>query len=84
MKTNTPEFENFLADFENLYRNISKNKPYAFFFDGDFNAHSQNWWPNGFALDNLFSTLDLRQLICEPTNFEENKSPACIDLITNI
>ena len=42
MKANTPEFENVLADFENLYINISKNKPYACFFAGDFNAHSQN------------------------------------------
>ena len=80
MEANTHEFENFLADFENLYRNISKNKPYACFFAGDFNAHSQNWYPNGdtnaegFALDDLFSTL-------EPTNFEKNKFPSCIDLI---
>ena len=86
MKANTPEFENLLADFENLYRNISKNKPYACFFAGEFNAHSQHWWLNGdpnaegFALDNLFP-LDLSQLICEPSNFEENKSPSCIDLI---
>ena len=27
MKANTPEFETLLADFENLYTNISKNKP---------------------------------------------------------
>ena len=87
MKANTPEFEKFLADFENLNTNISKNKPYASFFVGDFNAHSLSWWPSGdtnaegFALDNLLSTLDLRQLINEPTNFEENKSPSCIDLV---
>ena len=87
MKVNTPEFETFLADFENLYRNISKNKTYACFFPGDFNAHSQNWWTygdtnaEGFALDNLFSTLELNQLICKPTRFEENKYPSCIDLI---
>ena len=87
MKANTPEFEKVLADFENLYTNISKNKPYASFFVGDFNAHSLSWWPSGdtnaegFALDNLLSTLDLSQLISEPTNFEENKSPSCIDLV---
>ena len=62
-KADTPEFENLLADFENLYRNISKTKPYACFFAGDFNAHSPNWWPNGdpnaegFALDNIFPLL---------------------------
>ena len=87
MKANTPEFGTFLADFGNLCSNISKNKLYAYFFAGDCNAHSLNWWPNGdanaegFALDNLLSTLDLSQLICEPTNFEDNKSPSCIDLI---
>ena len=87
MKANTPEFETFLADFENLYINISKNKPYACFFAGGFNAHFLNWWPNGdtnvegLALDNLLTTFDLSQLISEQTNFEDNKSPSCIDLI---
>ena len=48
------------------------------FFIGDFNAHSQNWWPDGnannegIAIDNLLSALDLHQIICEHTNFEEN------------
>ena len=65
MKANTPEFEKCLADLENVYINISKNIPYACFLVGDFNAHSLNWWPNGdtnaegFALENLLSTLDL-------------------------
>ena len=74
MKANTPGFENFLGDFEYLYRNISKNKLYACFFAGDFNAHSQNWWPNGdtnaegFALDNLFSNLYVSPLILKKTN----------------
>ena len=55
------------------------------FFTGDFNAHSQNWWPEGntknegIAIDNLSS--DLNQIICGPTNFEENKNSSCIDLI---
>ena len=31
--------------------------------------------------DNLSSALDFNQIICEPTNFEENKNPSCIDLI---
>ena len=69
MKTSTPGVETFLADFENLYTNISKNKRCACFFAGDFNAHSLCWWPNGdtnakgLALDNLLTTLDLSQLI---------------------
>ena len=87
MKAYTTEFENYLAGFENLFTNISKNKPYACFIAGGFNAHSLSWWPNGvtntecLALDNLLTTLDLSQLISEPTNFEENKSPSCIGLI---
>ena len=34
---------------------------------------------NLFAIDNLSSALDLNQIICEPTNFEENKNSSCID-----
>ena len=89
-KTNTPKVEIFLPDFENLYTNIPKNKRYACFFVCDFNAHSLSWWTNGdtnaegFALDNLLTTLDLSRLISEPTNFEDNKSPSCIDLIIYI
>ena len=47
----------------------------------------KNWWPEentnneGIAIDNLSSALDLNQIICEPTNFEENKNPSHIDLI---
>ena len=87
MKTNTPEFETFLVGFENLYTNISRNKPYACSFAGDFNAHSLSWWQNGdtnaegLALDKLLTTLDLSQLISEPINSEDNKSPSSIDLI---
>ena len=57
------------------------------FFTGDFNSHSQSWWPDGntnnegIATDNLLSALDLNQIICEPTNSEEKKNPCCIDLI---
>ena len=87
MKANTPEFENSLADFEKLYTNFSKNKPYACFFAVDFNAHSLSWWPNGntnaegLVLEHLLTILHLSQVISEPTNFEDNKSPSCIDLI---
>ena len=86
-KDGSPEFERFLNDFENLYIKIKNENPYAIFFTGDFNAHSQNWWPDGntnnegIAIDNLTSSLALNQIISEPTNFEENKTPSCIDLI---
>ena len=44
--------------------------PFATFFTGDFNAHSQYWWPS----------LRLSQVVSEPTNFEPNKKPSCNDL----
>ena len=86
-KAGSPEFERFLKDLENLYTKIKYENPYVMFFTGDFNAHSQNWRPDGntnnegIAIDNLLSALDLNQIICEPTNFEEKKNPSCIDLI---
>ena len=61
--------------------------PYASFFTGDFNAHSQLWWPDGdtnpegHELDELFSSLDLCEIINDPTNFTPNKRPSCIDLV---
>ena len=51
------------------------------------NAKSTNWWPNGvnnpcgLELYTLTSHLGYSQLISEPTNFEPNKRPSCIDLI---
>ena len=57
------------------------------FFTGDFNAHSQFWRPDGdtnpegMEIENLFTALGLSQIISEPTNFESNKNPSCIDLI---
>ena len=52
---------------------------------GDFNCHSQHWWPAGDnnAEDTEIdkSTLGLTQLIYEPTSFEPRKNPPCIDLI---
>ena len=57
------------------------------FFTGDFNAHSQLWWTNGDTtpegqdIGDLFSSLNLSQIISEPTNFTPHKSPTCIDLI---
>ena len=57
------------------------------FLTGDFNAHSQLWWPGGDTtqegteIESLFTTLGLSQIISDPTNFEPNKNPSCIDLI---
>ena len=76
-----------MSNFENLHSKIKAENPFASFFTGDFNAHSQFWWPDGdttpegTALDELFTNLGLSQLISEPTNFEPHKNPSCIDLV---
>ena len=81
------EFANFISNFKKLHSNIKKEKPYMTFFTGDFNARSQIWYPDGDtspegnAIENLISSLGLYQLISEPTDFEPNKNPTCIDLI---
>ena len=36
----------------------------------------------GREIENLISSLRLSQLISEPTNFDPNKNPSCIDLVT--
>ena len=83
----SPEFQTFLLNFENLYSSIKAENPLAMFFTGDFNAHSQLWWPGGdtthegTTIDELFTKLGLSQIISEPTNFEPHKNPSCIDLL---
>ena len=84
---NSLEFQDFLSNFEHLYSKIRTEIPFAIFFTGDFNAHSQLWWldgdttPEGTKIDELFTKLGLSQLISEPTNFELHKNPSCIDLV---
>ena len=83
----SPEFIAFLSNFKNLYSKIKAENPFATFFTGDFNAHSQLWWPDGITtpegkeIDDLFTSLGLSQIISEPTNFEPNSNPSCIDLV---
>ena len=70
-----------------MHLKIQDGCPFATFFAGDFNAHSQFCWPDGdtnpegIEMENLFTSLGLSQIISEPTNFEPNKNPTCIDLI---
>ena len=86
-KHSTPEFETFLLNFKNLHSRIKAENPFAMYFTGDFNAHSKLWWPDGDSnpegreLEDLFTSLNLTQIISEPTNFEPGKKPSCIDLI---
>ena len=84
---NSPNFLAFLSNFRNLYTEIKAENPFATFFTGDFNAHSQFWWPDGDTtpegteIEHVLSSLGLSQVISEPTNFEPNKNPSCIDLV---
>ena len=84
---NSPNFQTFFSNFSNLYAKIKAENPFAVFFTGDFNAHSKYWWPDGATASEgsetelLLSSLGLSQVISEPTNFEPNKNPSCIDLV---
>ena len=84
---NSLEFQAFLSNFKNLHSKIQGENPFAMFFTGDFNAHSQFWWPDGdsnpegMEFENLFTSLGLSQIISEPTHFESDKNPSCIVLL---
>ena len=86
-KHNSPQFRDFVTNFKNLHSSIIAENPYAMFFTGDFNAHSQVWWPEGDTnaegreIEDVFNELNLTQIISEPTNFTPNSRPSCIDLI---
>ena len=70
-----------------MYASIKSENPYAVFITGDFNGHSKLWWPlgdttpEGSSIEEMATLLGLSQLIKDPTNFEPNKKPPCIDLI---
>ena len=78
-KHGSPEFENFLRYFKNLHAKIVSKNHYATFYSGDFNGHSKAWWPmsginaQGREIYDLFTSLNLSQIISEPTNFQPNK-----------
>ena len=87
-KAGSQGFEDFLINFENTYEKICSESPYATFFTGDSNGHTQEWYPEGdtnaegIKLDELFSKLSLSQIIDEPTHFfRDDCAPSCIDII---
>ena len=87
VKANSVEFSNFLDSFSNLHKLLKNENPYAVFYTGDLNGHSQLWWAEGDTtaegreIETLTSSLGLVQVINEPTNFEPYENPSCIDLI---
>ena len=87
-KASSPAFHTFLSNFKNLHEGIQRENPYAAFFAGDINGHSQEWYadgdtnPEGSSLNELFTDLQLHQLIKEPTHFfNDFSNPSCIDII---
>ena len=87
-KAGSEGFEDFLTNFENMYEQMSSEKPYATFFTGDINGHTQEWYPEGdtnaegIKLDELFTKISLSQIIDEPTHFfRDDCTPSCIDII---
>ena len=83
---NPDEFNQFLDQFEHLVSLLHQENPYTIVITGDFNCRSPMWWPDdignneGELFEPLTSSLNLQQLICEPTHFIGN-SKSCIDLI---
>ena len=76
----SPEFQTLLSNFENLYSNIQAENPFATFFTGDFNAHTQFWCLNGNTTPEV-SKLGLSQIISEPTNLGLVKTPHVLILL---
>ena len=75
-----------MSNFRGLHAKIKAENPFTTFITGDFNAHSQFWWPDGDStpegteIEYLLTSLGLTQVISEPTNYEQhNKNSSCID-----
>ena len=68
-----------------LYKKIADEKPFSSFFTGDFNAHSQSWFPDGdtnpegVLIEELFDSLNLKQIISEATHFFRMMSEVIFD-----
>ena len=81
------EVDLFLSGFEQVCSSIALESPFCSVIVGDLNAKCTNWWSTGtnnscgIELYNLSTLLGYSQLINEPTNFEPNKTPTCIDHI---
>ena len=84
---NSDETDVFLSKFEQICSSIAIESPKLSLVIGDLNAKSKDWWPEGEdnycgdELKPLSNILGYTQIINEPTNFEPNSAPSCIDLI---
>ena len=76
-----------MENFRKLHSKINAENPFAIFFTGDLNGHSQIWWPDGDINpesrepEDLFYSLNLSKFISEPTNFTPGCLPSYTDLI---
>ena len=81
------ETDAFLSGIDQTWSSIAMESPTCSLVLGDMNAKCTNWWatginnPCGLELFTISSLLGYSQLVNEPTNFEPNKLPSCIDLI---
>ena len=84
---NSHEFADFKSNLNNLHGRMNTENPFATFYTGDFNGHSKCWWKMASQsrrvkkLKSFFTSLNLSQVISDPTNFHPGKRPSCIDLI---
>ena len=80
------EFDLFQESLQNIIDSIKDLRPHCIALTGDFNCRSNQWWPGdknlpeGIALDDLFESYNMTQLIDQPTNIEP-RGISCVDLI---
>ena len=81
------EFDLFLDRLQLTADRIKNCKPHCIIITGDFNCRSKQWWwsgdvelPEGPALDVFIESINMSQLIDEPTNIRTT-GMSCIDLI---
>ena len=80
------EFDLFQGNLQNIIDNIKELRPHCVILTGDFNCRSNQGWPGdknlpeGIALDDLYESYNMTQLIDQPTNIEP-RGISCVDLI---
>ena len=83
---NSEEFDLFQESLQNIIDNFKDLRPHCVILTGDFNCRSNQWWPGdknlpeGIALDDLYESYNITQLIDQPTNIEP-RGISCVDMI---
>ncbi len=82
------QFEKYMSDLQSLYDELLKEKPSIIVLSGDFNSKSPLFWDEetietaeGKKLSDFMMVNGLEQLINEPTHFQTDCLPHCVDLI---